>query len=88
MKRTIRTFAVAACAVALFGSGGTTAAAPTPAPPPVGSQCGKAGENRVITTIRTCEKINSHCTGYDMMLIGRVDKFGHCVIPGMNGTTW
>ncbi|WP_256465236.1 hypothetical protein [Tsukamurella sp. PLM1] len=42
----------------------------------------------MITTIRTCEKINSHCTGYDMMLIGRVDKFGHCVIPGMNGTTW
>lgn len=60
----------------------------TPAPPPVGSTCGKPGENKVITTIHTCAKINSSCTGYDMMIIGRVDKWGHCVIPGMNGTTW
>ncbi|TWS22719.1 hypothetical protein FK268_18525 [Tsukamurella sputi] len=88
MKRTIRTFAVVACAVALFGSGGTAVADPAPAPPPVGSQCGKPGENKVITTIHTCATINSNCTGYDMMIIGRVDKWGHCVIPGVNGTTW
>lgn len=88
MKRTTRIFAVAACAVALFGSGGAASAAPTPAPGPIGSMCGKQGENKVVTTIHTCEKINSSCTGYDMMIIGRVDKFGHCVIPGMNGTTW
>ncbi len=90
MNRTVRTFAVAACAVALFGGCGTGAASadPTPAPPPVGSTCGKPGENKVITTIHTCAKVNSSCTGYDMMIIGRVDKWGHCVIPGMNGTTW
>ncbi|MET9325634.1 hypothetical protein [Tsukamurella sp. NPDC003166] len=88
MKRSVRIVAVAACAVALFGSGGTASAVPTPAPPPVGSQCGKPGENKVITDIHTCATVNSSCTGYDAMIIGRVDKWGHCVIPGMNGTTW
>lgn len=83
MKRTARAFAVAASAVALFGIGGY--AYGDPPPPPVGSSC---GVNKVITSIHTCAEVNSHCTGYDMMLIGRVDKWGHCVIPGMNGTTW
>lgn len=86
MTSTIRTFAVVASFVAVLGIGGVANAAP--APPPVGSTCGKPGENKVITTIHTCAKVNSSCTGYDMMIIGRVDKWGHCVIPGMNGTTW
>lgn len=85
MTRTIRTFAVAASMIAVFGIGGIATAAPAPPPPPVGSSC---GQDKVITDIHTCEKVNSSCTGYDMMIIGRVDKWGHCVFPGMNGTTW
>ncbi|WP_040765708.1 hypothetical protein [Tsukamurella sp. 1534] len=85
MKRTTRVAAVAMIATALFGIGGTAYGDPPPPPPKPGTSC---GVNKVITSINTCAQINSHCTGYDMMLIGRVDKFGHCVIPGMNGTTW
>ncbi|WP_067669225.1 hypothetical protein [Nocardia miyunensis] len=51
---------------------------------PPGSAC---GPNMVVTDNHTCRAFNSSCTGYDMMVIGRVDHQGHCVVPGMNGTT-
>ncbi|MFW0791588.1 hypothetical protein [Gordonia sp. CPCC 205333] len=72
----------AATAAIITGIGGLSAANAAPAP---GTSC---GPNKVITTVHTCAPINSHCTGYDLMLIGRVDRAGRCVIPGMNGTTW
>ncbi len=50
---------------------------------PPGSSC---GPNMVVTDNHTCQTFNASCTGYDMMVIGRVDHQGHCVIPGMNGT--
>ncbi|MDF0529640.1 hypothetical protein P0W64_03950 [Tsukamurella sp. 8F] len=68
--------------LALTGVGWSTQAAPLPPP---GKSC---GVDKVVTTVKTCATINSSCTGYDMMIIGRVDHTGHCVIPGMNGTTW
>ena len=82
-RTTLRRLAATAGAVAavVLGIGGlSTANAEVP-----GTPC---GPNMVITTINTCETINSSCTGYDMMLIGRVDSEGRCVVPGMNGTTW
>ncbi|GAB10869.1 hypothetical protein GOARA_063_00680 [Gordonia araii NBRC 100433] len=75
--------AVAATGAVITGIGGLGATAN--AAPKMGTPC---GPNKVITTIGTCAPINSSCTGYDLMLIGRVDRTGRCVIPGMNGTTW
>jgi hypothetical protein len=54
-------------------------------PPGPGSAC---GPDKVITSINTCEPLNSSCTGYDGMLIGRVAADGRCVIPGLDGTRW
>lgn len=51
---------------------------------PPGTAC---GPNKVVTDNHTCQAFNAPCTGYDMMIIGRVDHQGHCVIPGVNGTT-
>jgi hypothetical protein len=54
-------------------------------PPTPGTSC---GADRVITSINTCEPLNSSCTGYDSMVIGRVASNGRCVIPGLDGTSW
>ena len=51
---------------------------------PPGTAC---GPNKVVTDNHTCEAFNASCTGYDMMVIGRVDHQGHCVVPGVNGTS-
>lgn len=75
-----RLAATIAAAAALMTMGGALANAA----PQKGAPC---GDNKVITSIGTCAPINSSCTGYDLMLIGRVDRTGTCVIPGMNGTT-
>jgi hypothetical protein len=75
-----RLAATTATAAALLTMGGALANAA----PQKGKPC---GDNKVITSIGTCAPINSSCTGYDLMLIGRVDRSGTCVIPGMNGTT-
>ncbi|MFT4201085.1 hypothetical protein [Gordonia sp. (in: high G+C Gram-positive bacteria)] len=73
----------AAVAATITGIGGL--GSPANAAPKMGTPC---GDNKVTTTIGTCAPINSSCTGYDSMVIGRVDRTGRCVIPGMNGTTW
>lgn len=46
------------------------------------------GDNSVITDNHTCAAFNSPCSGYDMMIVGRVDHQGMCVVPGTNGTTF
>ncbi len=88
MARTSPVRRVIACAAAtaalITGIGGLSASVANAAPP-AGTSC---GPDKVITTIGTCAPVNSSCTGYDMMLIGRVDRAGRCVIPGLNGTTW
>jgi hypothetical protein len=68
----------AAIGLALVG----TAAHADPLPAP-GASC---GSNKVVTDNHTCEAFNASCTGYDMMVVGRVDHQGHCVVPGTNGT--
>lgn len=73
--------AVAATLLALSWSSAVAAADP-PAP---GTAC---GDGKVITSIGSCEPLNSSCTGYDSMVIGRVAADGRCVIPGLDGTTW
>ena len=85
LSTTKRLVAIAASSAALITGIGGLSASVANAAPPMGTAC---GPNKVITTIGTCAPINSSCTGYDMMLIGRVDRTGRCVIPGMNGTTW
>ncbi|WP_186343323.1 hypothetical protein [Gordonia crocea] len=85
-RRSARCLLVGAAAAATLITGiGGLGAPDAAAAPKMGTPC---GPNKVITTIGTCAPINSSCTGYDMMLIGRVDRTGRCVIPGMNGTTW
>lgn len=79
MPKPYVSLAIAALAVFFTGS---LAHADTPPP---GTPC---GTNMVIADDHTCQAFNAHCTGYDMMVIGRVDHFGHCVIPGVNGTSW
>ncbi len=79
-----RSLAVAGAVLGLAFVGSTAHASPLPLPP-VGHSC---GPNRVVTDNHTCSGINKSCTGYDMMIIGRVDHTGHCVFPGINGTTW
>jgi hypothetical protein len=75
-------FAAGAAAVALVAAGSVAHAAPLGPP---GSSC---GPNMVVTDDHSCQVFNHPCTGYDMMVIGRVDHEGHCVVPGLNGTTW
>lgn len=41
----------------------------------------------MVTGNHTCQACNAPCTGYDMMVIGRVDHQGHCVVPGVKGTS-
>ncbi|HOW93225.1 MAG TPA: hypothetical protein PLF91_01875 [Mycolicibacterium fallax] len=82
MNRLARTVIIVSGATLALSLGGGVAGADPPGP---GSPC---GPNRVITTINTCEDINVSCTGYDGMIIGRVDRDGRCVFPGGNGTTW
>lgn len=77
-----RTLIVVSGAALALSLGGPSAGADPPGP---GSPC---GPNRVMTTIDTCADLNSSCTGYDGMIIGRVDRDGRCVFPGVNGTTW
>ncbi|WP_111510151.1 hypothetical protein [Mycobacterium kyogaense] len=62
-----------------------SSAVATADPPAPGTPC---GAGKVVTSINTCEPLNSSCTGYDGMLIGRVAADGRCVIPGLEGTTW
>ncbi len=69
-------------AVLALSFGSAVAAADPPAP---GTAC---GQDKVITSINTCEPLNASCTGYDGMLIGRVAADGRCVIPGLSGTSW
>ena len=77
-----RSLTVASAAILVFGFSGAVAAADPPAP---GTPC---GQDKVITSINTCEPLNASCTGYDGMLIGRVAADGRCVIPGLSGTSW
>ncbi|WIM89092.1 hypothetical protein PT015_06405 [Candidatus Mycobacterium wuenschmannii] len=76
-----RSLVVTSAAMFAFGFCSAVAAA-DPAP---GSSC---GQDKVITSINTCEPLNSSCTGYDSMVIGRVAASGRCVIPGLDGTSW
>lgn len=82
MPYTTRLVVVTSAAMLTFSFSSALAAAEPSAP---GTAC---GAGKVITTINTCEPLNSSCTGYDGMLIGRVAADGRCVIPGLDGTTW
>ena len=77
-----RSLAALSAAMLALSLSTAVAAADPPAP---GSPC---GADKVITSINTCEPLNSSCTGYDSMVIGRVAADGRCVIPGFDGTTW
>ena len=79
LTRSLVVMSAATLAVSLSSA---VAAADPPAP---GSAC---GPDKVITSINTCEPLNSSCTGYDSMIIGRVAADGRCVIPGFDGTSW
>ena len=82
MLNSTRSFVITSAAILAFSGSSAVAAADTPAP---GTPC---GGDKVITSINTCEPLNSSCTGYDGMLIGRVAADGRCVIPGLAGTSW
>jgi hypothetical protein len=73
---------VTSAAMLALSFGNAVAAADPPAP---GTSC---GAGKVITSINTCEPLNSSCTGYDSMVIGRVAANGRCVIPGLDGTSF
>lgn len=77
-----RLLVVIAAAILTLGFSTTVANADPPAP---GTAC---GPDKVITSVNTCEPLNSSCTGYDGMVIGRVAADGRCVIPGLDGTRW
>ncbi len=77
-----RSLVLASTVMLALGFSAAVAAADPPAP---GTPC---GQDKVITSINTCEPLNSSCTGYDGMLIGRVAADGRCVIPGLDGTRW
>lgn len=79
-----RSLAATSAALLALSLSSAIAAADPPAPAP-GSPC---GADKVITSINTCESLNSSCTGYDSMVIGRVAADGRCVIPGLDGTSW
>ncbi len=78
----IRSLGITSAAMLAVSFSHAVAAAEPPAP---GTAC---GAGKVVTSINTCEPINSSCTGYDSMVIGRVAADGRCVIPGLDGTTW
>lgn len=82
MYKATRLLVVTAAATLTLGLSTAVANADPPAP---GSAC---GPGKVITSVNTCEPLNSACTGYDGMLIGRVAADGRCVIPGLDGTSW
>ncbi len=63
-----------------------TLAGPIANADPLGAPGTPCGQGNVVTDNHTCQPFNASCTGYDMMLIGRVDHQGHCVVPGINGT--
>ena len=65
MTRLTRIFILVSGAALALSLGGAVAGADPPAP---GTSC---GPNQVITTINTCAEINSSCTGYDGMIVGR-----------------
>ncbi|KAB7752856.1 hypothetical protein SAMN04488580_104105 [Mycobacterium sp. 283mftsu] len=77
-----RSLVLASTAMLALGFSTAVAAADPPGP---GTPC---GQDKVITSINTCEPLNASCTGYDGMLIGRVAADGRCVIPGLDGTRW
>jgi hypothetical protein len=77
-----RSLAATSAALLALSLSSAVAAADPPAP---GSTC---GADKVITSINTCESLNSSCTGYGSMVIGRVAADGRCVIPGLDGTSW
>ncbi len=77
-----RSLAAVSLTLLALSSSSAVAAADPPAP---GTAC---GDGKVITSIGSCEPLNSSCTGYDSMVIGRVAADGRCVIPGLDGTTW
>ena len=77
-----RSLVTTSAMVLALSFGSAVAAADPPAP---GSPC---GADKVTTSINTCEPLNSSCTGYDSMVIGRVAADGRCVIPGLDGTSW
>lgn len=80
MTHRIRTLSIVSATALALGLGGPVARAD---PDPPGTSC---GENKVITTIGTCADLDSSCTGYDGMIIGRVAWNGRCVFPGIDGT--
>lgn len=82
MFNATRLLVVAGTATLMLGFSTSFANADPPAP---GSAC---GPDKVITSVNTCEPLNSPCTGYDGMVIGRVAADGRCVIPGLDGTRW
>ena len=82
MSYSTRSLVVTSAAMLAFSFSSAIAAAEPPAP---GTPC---GAGKVITSINSCEPLNSSCTGYDSMVIGRVAADGRCVIPGLDGTTW
>lgn len=77
-----RTLVATSAAMLALSFSSAVAAADPPAP---GTPC---GPDKVTTSINTCEPLNSSCTGYDSMVIGRVAADGRCVIPGLDGTSW
>ncbi|WP_346415264.1 hypothetical protein [Mycobacterium sp. SM3041] len=77
-----RSLVLTSAAILVLSCSSAVAAADPPAP---GTPC---GQDKVITSINTCEPLNASCTGYDGMLIGRVAADGRCVIPGLSGTSW
>ncbi len=77
-----RSVVVTCAAMLALSLSSAVAAADPPAP---GTPC---AADKVTTSINTCEPLNSSCTGYDGMLIGRVAADGRCVIPGLDGTSW
>jgi len=82
MFESTRLLVLPCAAILALSFSSAVAAADPPAP---GTSC---GADKVITSINTCEPLNSSCTGYDGMLIGRVAADGRCVIPGLDGTRW
>jgi hypothetical protein len=77
--------ACSAAAIGMAVAGSVAHAAPITSMQAPGTSC---GADSVITDNHTCQPFNAHCTGYDMMIIGRVDHNGHCVVPGVDGTSW
>ncbi|WP_216895541.1 hypothetical protein [Nocardia alni] len=77
---------LSASLIATTAALGLALAGPVAHADPLGAPGTSCGQDKVVTDNHTCQAFNASCTGYDMMLIGRVDHQGHCVIPGVNGT--